>query len=46
MTATLVKGGTFKVGSHLNEAGRIEIYDLSNVLIGTFDENGIVIGVE
>ncbi len=43
MTANLVKGGTFKVGSHLNEAGRIEIYDLSNVLIGTFDENGIVV---
>lgn len=43
MTANLVKGGTFKVGSQLNEAGRIEIYDLSNVLIGTFDENGIVV---
>lgn len=43
MTATLVKGGTFKVGSQLNEAGRIEIYDLSNTLIGTFDENGICV---
>lgn len=43
MSATLVKGGTFKVGSHLNEAGRIEIYNLANVLIGTFDENGICI---
>ena len=37
----MVKGGVFKVGSKLNEAGRIEIYDLSNTLIGTFDENGI-----
>lgn len=43
MTASLVKGGTFKVGSRLNEAGRIEIYDLSNTLIGTFDENGICV---
>lgn len=43
MTASLVKGGVFKVGSQVNEAGRIEIYDVSNVLIGTFDENGIVV---
>ena len=43
MTASLVKGGVFKVGSQLNEAGRIEIYNLANVLIGTFDENGIVV---
>ena len=38
-----VKGGTFKVGAKINEAGRIEIYDVSNRLIGTFDENGICI---
>lgn len=43
MTASLVKGGTFKVGAKVNEAGRIEIYDISNRLIGTFDENGICI---
>lgn len=43
MTATLIKGGTFKVGSKINEAGRIEIYDVSNKLIGTFDENGICV---
>ena len=43
MTASLVKGGVFKVGSQLNEAGRIEIYNLANGLIGTFDENGICI---
>ena len=43
MSASLVKGGVFKVGSQLNEAGRIEIYNLANVLIGTFDENGICI---
>ena len=43
MTANLVKGGVFKVGSQLNEAGRIEIYDVSNTLIGTFDENGVVV---
>jgi len=43
MTANLVKGGTFKVGSQLNEAGRIEIYDVANTLIGTFDEKGVCI---
>ncbi len=43
MTASLVKGGVFKVGSALNEAGKIEIYNVANVLIGTFDENGICV---
>ena len=43
MTANQVNGGTFKVGAKINEAGRIEIYDVSNRLIGTFDENGICI---
>ena len=43
MTADIVKGGTLKVGSKLNEAGKIEIYDVANTLIGTFDENGIVV---
>ncbi len=43
MSASLVKGGVFKVGSYLNEAGRIEIYNSANVLIGTFDENGICV---
>lgn len=43
MTANLVKGGTLKVGSNLNEAGNIEIYDISNTLIGRFNENGICV---
>ena len=43
MTANLVKGGTFKVGARENEAGRIEIYNIANQLIGTFDENGICV---
>lgn len=43
MTANLVRGGTLKVGSNLNEAGNIEIYDISNKLIGRFNENGICI---
>lgn len=43
MTASLVKGGTLKIGSALNEAGKVEIYDIANNLIGTFDENGICI---
>ena len=43
MTANLVRGGTLKVGSNLNEAGNIEIYDISNKLIGRFNEDGICI---
>ncbi|MBE6503880.1 MAG: hypothetical protein E7Z76_06315 [Methanobrevibacter sp.] len=43
MTADIVKGGTLKVGSKLNEAGKIEIYDVANTLIGTFDENGVTV---
>lgn len=43
MTADLVKGGVLKIGSKLNEAGKIEIYDIANNLIGTFDENGICV---
>ena len=41
MTANLIKGGTLKIGSSLNGEGRIEIYSISNTLIGTFDGNGI-----
>lgn len=43
MSANLIKGGVLKIGSKLNEAGRIEIYNESNTLIGTFDQNGICV---
>ena len=41
LTADLIKGGTLKLGSNLNEYGTIEIYDEANVLIGVWDKKGI-----
>lgn len=41
MTADLIKGGTLKLGSNLNEFGTLEIYDEFNNLIGVFDKNGL-----
>lgn len=41
LSANLIKGGTLKIGSNEHGAGKIEIYDSTNLLIGTFDENGI-----
>lgn len=42
LTANLIKGGTLKLGSNLNESGIIEIYDDANNLIGRFDRNGLI----
>lgn len=39
--ADMIKGGTLKLGSNLNQAGIIEIYDEANSLIGKIDKNGI-----
>ena len=36
----MIKGGTLKLGTKLNQAGLIEIYDEANKLIGTLDKNG------
>lgn len=41
LTANLIKGGTFKVGSNLNSYSRIEVYDASNYLISSMDNSGI-----
>lgn len=41
MTADLIKGGTLKLGSNLNQFGTLEIYDEANNLIGIFDRNGL-----
>ena len=41
LTADLIKGGTLKLGSNLNEYGTIELYDEANTLIGQFDRNGL-----
>lgn len=41
LTADLIKGGTFKVGSNLNAYSKLEIYDASNYLISSMDNLGI-----
>lgn len=39
-TADMIKGGTLKLGSNLNQYGLIEIYDEQNTLIAQLDKNG------
>lgn len=39
--ADIIKGGTLKLGSNLNESGKLELYDESNSLIGEIDKSGI-----
>lgn len=41
LTADLIKGGTLKLGSNLNQYGLIEIYDEQNTLIAQLDKNGL-----
>lgn len=41
LTADLIKGGTLKLGSNLNQFGTLEIYDEANNLIGVLDKNGL-----
>lgn len=41
LTANMIKGGTLKLGSKLNESGIIELYDNANNLIGVMDANGL-----
>ena len=41
MTANLIKGGTLKLGSNLNEYGQLEIYDEANNLIGEMNKGGL-----
>jgi len=40
-TADLIKGGTLKLGSNLNQYGLIEIFDEQNNLIAQLDKNGL-----
>lgn len=40
LTADMIKGGTLILGSNLQEAGVIAIYDEDNNLIGQIDKNG------
>lgn len=41
LVADMIKGGTLKLGSNLNEAGILEVYDEANKLISKFDKNGL-----
>lgn len=41
-TADLIKGGTLKLGSNLNQFGRVEVYDESNSLISVLDKSGLL----
>lgn len=41
LTANLIKGGTLKLGSNLNEYGQLEIYDEANNLIGEMNKGGL-----
>lgn len=41
LVADMIKGGTLKLGSNLNESGLMEVYDNSNNKIAIIDNNGI-----
>lgn len=40
-TADLVRGGTLKLGSLLNQSGTLELYNEQNTLIGQMDKDGL-----
>ncbi len=40
-TADLIKGGTLKLGSNLNQNGQIEVYDEANTLIAELNKAGL-----
>lgn len=41
LTADLIKGGTLKLGSNLNQNGNLEVYDTANNLIAELNNNGL-----
>lgn len=41
LTADLIKGGTLKLGSNLNQNGQLEVYDESNTLIAELNKSGL-----
>ena len=41
LTANLIKGGTLKLGSNLNQNGQLEVYDTANNLIAELNNNGL-----
>ena len=42
LVADMIKGGTLKLGSALNQSGKIELYDSANKLSCTLDKNGLI----
>lgn len=41
LTANLIKGGTLKLGSNLNQNGQLEVYDETNNLIAELNKDGL-----
>lgn len=41
LTADLIKGGTLKLGSNLNQNGQLEVYDEANSLIAELNKSGL-----
>lgn len=41
LTANLIKGGTLKLGSNLNQNGNLEVYDTANNLIAELNKDGL-----
>ena len=41
LTANLIKGGTLKLGSNLNQNGQLEVYDVANNLIAQLNKDGL-----
>lgn len=41
LVADMIKGGTLKLGSHLNASGQLELYDDANNLVGQMNKNGL-----
>lgn len=42
LVADMIKGGTLKLGSNLNQNGQIEVYDEANNLIAKLDKKGLI----
>lgn len=43
LTASLIKGGTLKLGGVNNSSGTFELYDESEILIALMDKNGLTV---
>ena len=41
LVADMIKGGTLKLGSHLNASGIMELYDNANNLVGVMNKDGL-----